>query len=329
MRTRRLGRTELQISELVLGGGYVGGLLLHADIATRREALRRVFEAGVNWIDTAPAYGEGRSEEAIGALLPEFEVQPWLSTKVRLDSDGGDPATQIRRSLAASLERLGQPAVTLLQLHNRLGAPAALPLETLLGPGGVADTFDALKNEGLIRFAGITALGDPASCRQAVESGRFDTAQVYLNLLNPSAGLPASTPGWSSDDFGGLLRACQAQDVGVLAIRILAAGVLASDERHGREIPITRNADMESEGRRMAAVLPILRELPDSRAQAAIRFVLGEPRVAGAVLGVAELSHVDEGLAAVARGPLPDDVRARLRDAIIGFEASEGEGDSV
>lgn len=330
MRTRRLGRTDLQISELVLGGGYVGGLLLHADADTRREALRRMLDAGVNWIDTAPAYGDGRSEEVIGGLLPTFETRPHISTKVRLEAGSGDPIAELRASLTRSLERLGLPKVTLLQLHSRLGTPTALSLDSLLGPGGVADGFDRLKAEGLIDYAGITALGEPEACRQAVASGRFDTAQVYLNALNPSAALTAPSAQWSSDDFGGLLDLCAQHDVGVLAIRILAGGVLASDVRHGREIPITRNADMVSESERLEAVRSLLETSAASRAQAAIRWVLGEPRVAGAVLGVAELAHIDEGLAAIAAGPLPGQVRDAIRNAIVQFEVSAGpQGDSV
>ena len=100
--------------------------------------------------------------------------------------------------------------------------------------------------------------------------------------------------------------------------------------RHGREIPITRNADMASESERLEAVRSLLETSAASRAQAAIRWVLGEPRVAGAVLGVAELAHIDEGLAAIAAGPLPGQVRDAIRNAIVQFEVSAGpQGDSV
>ncbi len=66
MKTNTLGRTGLEISELVFGGGFVGGILLHASDAIRREAIQRALDGGVNWIDTAASYGNGQSEEVLG-----------------------------------------------------------------------------------------------------------------------------------------------------------------------------------------------------------------------------------------------------------------------
>src|SRR6185503_10656764 len=85
MKYRRFGRTGLQVSEVVVGAGYVGGIVILADDDTRRRVLRRALDAGINWIDTAPGYGQGRSEEALGWLLAEVADKPYLSTKVRLD----------------------------------------------------------------------------------------------------------------------------------------------------------------------------------------------------------------------------------------------------
>jgi len=85
MRKRRFGRSGLQVSQVVLGAGYVGGIIVLADDETRRRVLRRALDAGINWIDTAPLYGQGRSEEALGWLLAEVKEKPYLSTKVRLD----------------------------------------------------------------------------------------------------------------------------------------------------------------------------------------------------------------------------------------------------
>ena len=85
MRYRPFGRTGLQVSELVFGGGWVGGILIHQDDDTKRAAIERALEAGINWIDTAPSYGDGQSEQALGWLLQEVAKKPYLSTKVRLD----------------------------------------------------------------------------------------------------------------------------------------------------------------------------------------------------------------------------------------------------
>ena len=76
MKYRKFGRTGLEVSEVVFGGGKVGGILIDADDGTRRKAIRRALDAGINWIDTAALYGEGRSERALGWLLGEIDDEP-------------------------------------------------------------------------------------------------------------------------------------------------------------------------------------------------------------------------------------------------------------
>ena len=80
MKYRTLGKTGIEVSEIVFGAGAVGGLLIRADPATRVEAVRRALDHGVNWIDTAPSYGDGQSEENLGAILKELGATPYLST---------------------------------------------------------------------------------------------------------------------------------------------------------------------------------------------------------------------------------------------------------
>ena len=87
-----------------------------------------------------------------------------------------------------------------------------------------------------------------------IDSSRFDAVQIYYNLLNPTA-MASAGPGWNSTDFDGLLNRCAAQDMGVMGIRILAAGHLASSERHGREVAITANAEDAAEEARAKAAL--------------------------------------------------------------------------
>ena len=321
MNTRRFGRTGIEISELTLGGGFVGGLLLHAADDDKRACIAACLEAGVNWIDTAAAYGEGESERALNWLLAELPAadRPHVSTKLRLDAARRDNfGDQIRASLEGSLTRLGLDRVDLLTLHNPLApepGPGTLALDEAFA---VADHLDRLRGEGLFDHVGFTALGDGPTVRAAVESGRFDVAQVYYNMLNPTAGLGPggdddSGAAWSSTDFGGLLAACTAHDVGVMNIRILAAGVLATDVRHGREAPITANAEMETEEARARTVRAALGDRgAETRAQTAIRFGLAQPAVSTIVFGVAELSHVREALAAPALGPLDEDALAAL-----------------
>ena len=210
----------------------VGGILIDADDDTRRKAIRRALDAGINWIDTAALYGEGRSERALGWLLREIDDKPYLSTKFRIDTARLDDIPgQIERSLHASLERLRRPSVDLFQLHNHI--EAATDSSHALSPDDVlrvADGLDAMRQQGLIRFAGITAIGDAASCRTVIASGRFDSAQVYYNMLNPSAG-QAVREGWSGHDFTGILAACRDHGVAAMGIRVFAAGVTKGEMR--------------------------------------------------------------------------------------------------
>ncbi len=112
MKYRRFGRTGLQIPEIVFGAGFVGGILLGDDDDIKRQAIRRALDGGIDWIDTAPSYGDGRSEEALGWLLAEIDERPRLSTKFAIDPDAPDIAGQIERSLAASFARLRRDRVS-------------------------------------------------------------------------------------------------------------------------------------------------------------------------------------------------------------------------
>jgi L-galactose dehydrogenase/L-glyceraldehyde 3-phosphate reductase len=324
MHTRRFGRTGLQVSELAFGGGYVGGLLILADDATRRRALARAFAAGINWIDTAPLYGQGRSEEALGWLLAEFGERPYLSTKVNLDTAKlHDIPGEIERSIHASLKRLRRESVDLLQLHNPIAARPMSGAVRMIGLDDAlhaADGLERMKSQGLTRFIGLTALGETPAVIRAIDSGRFDTAQVYYNLLNPSAAR-AMPSAWSGHDFSGVIAACKRHDVGIMNIRVLASGVLASDVRHGREVVITESADLDTEQRRAASVFKALGSSYGTRAQTAVRFALANPDLATVVVGLAELGHLEEALAAQAKGPLPAEAIARLESVYTrGFE---------
>ena len=216
----------------------------------------------------------------------------------------------IERSLEQSLRRLQSDSVALFQLHNHLGHGVgerlALTPEQVLDRGGVADTFDRLKEQGLIRACGITAAGDTAACLDVINSGRFDTAQVYYNAINPSAAWARVPPGWrGGQDFSGLVAACSDQNMGVLNIRVWAGGVLASPDRPERLFVMTSGTDLDNEVRCAAAVRAALGDDYGTPAQAALRFVLGNHDFATRVIGITELAQLDDALDAVAQGPLP------------------------
>jgi aryl-alcohol dehydrogenase-like predicted oxidoreductase len=316
MKYRRLGRTGIDVSELVFGCGNVGGLMIRGTQDDMRTTFRRVLDAGINWFDTAAAYGDGVSEQSLGALLREVDDKPYVSTKLRLDIDRlADAAGEIERLMTESLERLGRPSVDLVQLHNPIagetGERNAIAETELTKSRGVIDALDRIRDQGMTRFIGMTGLGEGESCRRIAETGRFDTAQVYYNMLNPSAAR-AMPPRWTGQNFAGLLDACRSRDMGVIAIRIMAAGILASDVRHGRESMLTSDTDVASEERKAHAVFDALGDGHGTRAQASIRFVLSNAVISAANIGVAEPAQFDESLGAVELGPLPGEALARL-----------------
>ena len=314
LKRRPFSTTGLEVSELILGAGYVGGIVIHADDDTRRALIRRILDAGVNWIDTAESYGDGASEEALGWLLAELpkEDVPYISTKFRLDTDRLDDIPgQIEASLTGSLKRLNTDRVDLYQLHNALGQDG-FDISHVLGAGGVCDSLEKLKDQGLFDHVGFTSLGDPGQCKELIASGRVASAQVYYNLLNPSAG-QAMRGAWSTTDFENLIATCQQSGVAAMNIRIFAGGTLADPEPHGREWPITLNSDIPTEQARAEKLFAAMTPDQGSRAQAAVRFGLAHPGISGVVIGLAELSHLEEALAAAAMGPLSDDVVAGLQ----------------
>ena len=153
MHYRTFGRTGLEVSEIIFGGGWVGGVLIHQDDATKLSTLRRAMQAGINWIDTAASYGKGQSEQALGWLLKELDAQPYLSTKVVLDTDDlSDIPGQIERGFHASLERLKRKSVDLLLLHNPIDkqvAPGTVTPEHVLRANGAADALERMRAQGL------------------------------------------------------------------------------------------------------------------------------------------------------------------------------------
>ena len=304
MRTRLLGSTGLEIPEIVLGGGQVGGLLIDADDEAKLTALRYALDAGINWIDTAPQYGAGKSEASLGRLLREVDAEPRISTKLRLDAaDRGDVAGAVEASLAASLERLDRSRVDLLQLHNRIGdAPGMLPADFVMGP--VAEALAAMRDAGGTSHIGLTALGHAPACRAVIASGAFETAQIYYNALNPSAARPMPT-GWRGQDFGGLIDAARGKGMGILAIRVFAAGALATGGAAMVDSVIAEDSAAESEKARARSFLAALEpEDRGSPAGAALRFVLANRDISCAVVGVAQIDHIEDAVRAADAGPL-------------------------
>ena len=318
MQYRNFGNTGLQVSEVIFGGGAVGGLLINADDDTRRRAVRMALEGGINWIDTAASYGSGKSEEAIGWLMKELPADevPCISTKTAFDRAAGDFAGQAERAITASLERLQMDSVDLYQVHNQIGSSAdrparALSPDEMLRAGGVADAMQRLLDMGLTRHIGFSGTGEADAIHKVLDSGRFESAQIYYNLLNPSAGRDMR-PNWSAYDQKNIIETARRNGVAVMVIRVLAAGVIATDTRTGREGGVVLDNDVAADEARMRKVLKLLRPEHGERSQVAVRYALRNPGVSGVVVGLAELEHLRLAIAAAGMGPLPDDLLAQL-----------------
>ena len=190
MNDREFGATGLKVSEVGFGCGRVGGLLIDGSDADRRLASRKALDGGINWFDTAEAYGDGKSEEALGWLLELAAAEPQISTKITVDPMAADLAGQIEEHGEACLKRLRCASVTVLQLHNRIEPTSAraVSVEQVLEPGGIVEGLVRMRARGRTRFIGFSGLGDCGSILALIESGRMQAVQVYYNLVNPSAG---------------------------------------------------------------------------------------------------------------------------------------------
>jgi aryl-alcohol dehydrogenase-like predicted oxidoreductase len=319
MELRNLGKTGLRVSTLGFGCGNVGGLIIRGTPAERERAVARAMELGVNYFDTAPSYGDGQSEKNLGQVLKALKAPVLVGTKFRLDPpDLRDIPGAVARSLDASLTRLGLERVDLFQLHNRIETArgsGALSLGDVLSE--VVPAVQKLRQQGKVGFCGITALGETRALHQAVDAGTIDTAQVCLNLLNPSAG-HAVPAGFPAQDFGRLLDRTRERRVGVIVIRVLAAGAMSGVEaRHPVAVPavdpIATAPDYRTDVGRAQRLDALVREgHVENLIEASIRLAVGSEAVSTILVGYSSLEHLEAAAAAVNRGPLPAAALQRL-----------------
>jgi len=322
MEMRNFGRTGLRISILGFGCGAVGGLMVRGAPADQERAIARALEAGVNYFDTAVQYGDGESEKnlgrALGKLKPERAI---VGTKVRLPAaDFGRIDEAIAKSLEGSLRRLGMERVDIFHLHNSItveGGGESLGVRQVLDQ--VVPAFERLRERGMIRFLGITAVGDTAALRQVIDARVIDSAQVTYNMLNPSAGA-ALPPRYPAQDYGLLLDHTRAAGVGVIGIRVLAGGALSgSAERHPiaspPPAPIGSATSYDGDLERARRLMPLVEQgFAQNLAEAATRFAISHPAVGTILVGMATPEQFEQALAAVQNGPLPSAALGRLTD---------------
>ncbi len=321
MDSRLLGKTGLHVSVLGFGCGNVGGLMVRGTPAERERAIARAMELGISYFDTAAMYGNGLSEQHLGQAIKALNVSLNVGTKFRLAAaDLGDIPGALKRSLEASLQRLGMEQVTLLQLHNHIAlaqdtATATLSVQDVLQQ--VVPTLQSLQQQGKIRFYGITALGETAALHQVIDAGVLHTAQVCYNLLNPSAGstVPAHFP---AQDFQRLLDHTTAQQVGCIGIRALAAGALSGVEaRHPLAVPsvdpIASGPDYHSDVQRAQLFRQLVQDgYVQDLVEASLRFAISQSGLATVLLGYSSMEHLEYAAAAVNKGALPAEALRRI-----------------
>ncbi|MDO9706784.1 aldo/keto reductase [Paracraurococcus lichenis] len=309
MEQRVLGRTGLKVSALGYGAGAVGGLMVRGTPDEQERSLARAFEAGITYVDTAALYGNGESERNLGRALKALGARPLLGTKVRLPAGTrGDIGAAIAASLEASLQRLGRDSVDLFQLHDDIGGAEGLTTAQVLEEALPA--LQRLREQGKTRFLGITALGAVPALRAVLESGAFDTAQVPFNALNPSWLAPAHA-GVAGQDFGQLGKVAAAHGVGMIGIRILAAGALTgSAERHPVAMqsvpPIASGPSFAADVAAALRLRPLVEEgIAGSLAELALRYAIFAPGMGCALIGTASVGQLEAAIAAAEAGPLP------------------------
>jgi aryl-alcohol dehydrogenase-like predicted oxidoreductase len=326
MELRTFGRTGLRLSILGFGCGAVGGLMVRGTPSDQERAVAKAIEAGINYFDTAAQYGNGESEKNLGRILAKLKPNVTVGTKVRIFSaDFHRIAAAVGESLDASLKRMGKEQVDIFHLHNAIttgGGGESLSATQVLND--VVPAFEKLREQGKIRFPGITAVGDTAALHQVIDARTFFSAQVSYNMLNPSAAasLPAQYP---AQDYGKMFDHTRAAGVGVVGIRVLAGGALSGvTERHPIASPPpdpigsanSYNADLA----RASRLMPLVQEgYAASLSEAAIRFAMTHEAMGSILVGMATIDQFEQALAAVNKGPLPSAALMRLAELQKGF----------
>jgi aryl-alcohol dehydrogenase-like predicted oxidoreductase len=319
MQYRTLGKTGLKLSEIGFGCGNNAVLMVKAPYQEQRQAVRHALDLGINYFDTAFAYGSGKSEENLGRILNELGASAVVSTKIRLEPEAvKDLKSATIQAVEAALKRLKRNRIDLIQLHNRITTERSptkrfsLSPGDVVGPGGVLDGFKEMRNQGKVGWFGFSGLGDPQALHEVIDSGEFHSVQAYYNLLNPSAGKVVPKD-FSALDYGRLIDRAARKGMGVAVIRVLAAGALTATPEAGggsSPEPMSPGSDYSLDVERAKKVKSIV---GGSLTRTAIHFALMKPEVSSVLVGFSNTSHIDEAVACSGAGELSEEAMAGLR----------------
>lgn len=330
MQKKRLGRTGLEITRVgfgawaVGGGGYAFGWGPQDDNESIA-AMEKAADLGVNWIDTAPVYGLGRSEEVVGRALERIPagMRPYVFTKCSLVwPEGGREVTHsldassIRRECEASLRRLGVEAIDLYQVHwpRWTNAPDAAADRLEEGWGALA----VLKREGKVRHIGVSNFGVD-DLERANRVAPVESLQPPYSLLRRK--IEAE-----------VLPYCLAHDIGVIVYSPMQAGLLSGKMTRERIAALPeddwRKRTREYQEPNLSANLAFVEVLRTVAArhgrtpgEAAIAWTLRHPAVTAAIAGFRRPAQVAEMVKA-ADFELRDTDAAEIERAIPGANVS-------
>jgi aryl-alcohol dehydrogenase-like predicted oxidoreductase len=276
LETRRLGRTEIRAKALGLGCAWFGSS--KSSDRDAMEGVRRAIELGINFVDTAPNYGE--SERRVGlALANGYRQRVYLETKVGThpERQGDYSAEAMRWSVNNSLKVLKTDTLDSVLLHD------PQDIEKPLAPGCAVDELLKMKEEGIVRHIGIGARSQE-SHRRAIESGRIEIVLTYKDYTLLSQTVAGTT-----------LPLAKQHDVGIILASVLDMGQLAGPE------PDRKNAP------KAHAMWEWCQKRGISIRHLAMQFCLAAPIDGILLFGPANRKEVEEGYEA-ATAPVPPEV---------------------
>ncbi len=297
MQTRRLGRTELDISILSIGGLYTSSLA-GGESETRR-IMQRAIDLGVNAIDTAPAYAD--SEKTVGQAIPELDSPLIITTKLGGRPQPFDPQNikALRESVDESLRLLGRDHIDILMVHEP-DRPQQYPWWSSYDPldGPALQLMDELKTAGKIRYTGLAGT-TVTEMTSLVRSDRFD---VVLTAFNYNILFREAKQT--------VIAAAKALDMGIVLGSSLGQGFLtrrADDEVAAKPIWLAAARQQQ-----LIAYYKLLDESGMSAVELCLRFAVSDPDVSTIPVGCKTVEHLEASVAAVEKGPLPQDILSRL-----------------
>ncbi|MEQ1883734.1 MAG: aldo/keto reductase [Bryobacteraceae bacterium] len=311
MNYRPFGKTGIALSEIGLGAWGVGGTQWKGGTDDEAlGALRLAFDLGINFVDTALAYGDGHSEKVVGRAVREHGRPVFLATKIPpmnrvWPAQSGVslatvfPAEHIRKSTEISLRNLGVDTIDLQQAH-------------VWNPDWTQQdewrrSFEELKRSGKVRFIGASLTEhDPDSGLDLIRTGLIDAVQVIYNIFDPSA---AQSLFPLAKKMGVAVLARVPLDEGGLTGAITETTTFPRDEFRAFYFKGDRPRQVVEHVNNLVADL---KGVPGDLPEIALRFCLSGDAVTSVIPGMRRERHVRANIHASILGPLPQDVLTRL-----------------